>query len=111
MSVRPFTDTLRLLNGGGFIDEVSVDLNKLVRAIDENGGAGKLVIELTVKKAAGGSVAVGGKHVLKLPTVKPDETLLWPTTEGNLVLDNPSQQKLDLQVVSHAPATELKHAY
>lgn len=110
MSTRPITDTLRLLNGGALIDELSVDMNKLVRAIDENGGTGKLVLEISVKKAAGGSVAVTGKHALKLPTVKPDETLLWPTVEGNLVIDNPNQRKLDLQVVVEQPRGELKTA-
>lgn len=110
MSTRPITDTLRLINGGSFIDEISVDMNKLVRAIDENGGTGKLVIELSVKKSAGGAVAVSAKHALKTPAVKPDETLLWPTVEGNLVIDNPHQRKLDLKVVDEAPRPELKTA-
>lgn len=33
------------------------------------------------------------------PEPKPDPTLLWATVEGNLSVDNPSQQKLDLRRV------------
>jgi hypothetical protein len=44
-----------------------------------------------------------------VPEPKPDTTLLWATVEGNLVIDNPSQQKLDLRQVETKPA-ELRTA-
>ncbi len=107
---RPITDTLRLLNGGAFLDEASVELARLVRHINEHGGAGKIVLELTVKRSAAGSVAAAGKVTLKLPTAKPEETLMWSTDDGQLVLDNPKQHKLDLKVVHDDKPGELRTA-
>lgn len=99
---RPITDTLRLINNGTLIDQVSADMAALVNAIRENGGSGTLTLTLTVKKAPGGAIAVAGKHTTKLPTVKAEETLLWATDEGALVTENPKQQKLPLTVVPEA---------
>lgn len=90
---KPVTDTLRLLDGGAFMDECSEKLAEAVRAVEETGKAGKLTITLDLKKA-GGAIAVAGKVTNKTPEVKPDETLMWATVEGNLVLENPAQRKL-----------------
>lgn len=100
MSIRPITDTLRLLQGGLFVDQCSELLAEAVRAVDDTGKAGKLTITLDLKKA-GGAMAITAKVTNKVPEQKPDEDLLWPTVEGNLALDNPNQRKLDLQM---APA-------
>lgn len=91
---KPVTDTLRLLDGGAFMDECSEKLAEAVRAVEETGKAGKLTITLDLKKA-GGAIAVAGKVTNKTPEVKPDETLMWATVEGNLVLENPAQRKLE----------------
>lgn len=108
MSVRPITDTLRLLQGGVFLDQCSEQLAELVRNVDDTGKAGKLTITLDLKKSAG-AVAITAKVTNKSPERAPDADLLWATTEGNLVLDNPNQQKLDLRQVDTRP-TELRSA-
>lgn len=100
MSVRTITDTLRLLQGGVFLDECSDKLAEAVIAVDETGKAGKLTITLDLKKS-GGALAISAKVTNKAPESPPDADLLWPTTEGNLSLNNPNQRALDLQV---APA-------
>ncbi|SAK53219.1 hypothetical protein AWB78_01305 [Caballeronia calidae] len=114
MSARPITDTLRLIGGGTLIDTASDQMNDLVRAIDENGGTGKLVIEVTVKKATrGGAMLVTGKTTLKKPADEPMEAMLFATPDGNLLADDPRQQKLDLKRVesaSDAPPVALKTA-
>lgn len=104
--IRPITDTLRVIEGGAFHDTASVELNKLVRHLDENGGAGSVTITIAVKKAAGGVMALAGTVTTKMPKVKPEETLMWPTAEGNLVQDNPKQQKLELRQVEETPVRE-----
>lgn len=103
MSVRPITDTLRLLQGGMFLEECSEKLAEAVIAVDETGKAGKLTITLDLKKS-GGALAISAKVTNKTPEAKPDEDLLWPTLEGNLSLENPNQRKLDLQVAPARPA-------
>lgn len=113
MSVRPITDTLRQIAGGTLIDHSSEQFAELVRAIDESGGTGKITIELTVKKASrGGAMLVTGKSTLKKPADEPMEAMLFATPEGNLVADDPRQQKLDLKRID-VPETlpsELKTA-
>ena len=97
MSIRPITDTLRILQGGFFLEQCSELLAEAVRGVEETGKAGKVTITLDLKKA-GGAMAILAKCTNKVPEQKPDEDLLWPTVEGNLVLDNPNQRKLDLQM-------------
>jgi len=99
MSVRPITDTLRLLHGGLFLDQASSMLAETVKGVEETGKAGKLTITLDVKKA-GGAIAIRAKVTDKVPELPPDEDLFWATVEGNLSIENPNQRKLDLQQVS-----------
>lgn len=98
MSIKPATDTLRLLEGGAFLDKASEKLAELVRSVEETGKAGKLTITLDLKKAAG-AIAIKSNVTAKVPEPKADETLLWATVEGNLTVQNPNQRSLDLQVV------------
>jgi hypothetical protein len=96
MSIKPITDTLRILQGGLFLDACSDQLAEAVKAVDETGKAGRLTITLELKKS-GGALAISAKVTSKTPAPKPDEDLLWPTVEGNLSLENPHQRKLALQ--------------
>jgi len=118
MSIRPITDTLRLLQGGTFLDQCSEAMSNIVKGVDETGKAGKLTITLDVKKA-GGAVSVLAKVTDKTPEEAPDADLFWPTVEGNLSLQNPNQRSLALEVVDQstgeirtveAPRSELKTA-
>jgi hypothetical protein len=101
LSVRPITDTLRLLQGGAFLEQCSEALSGIVKAVDETGKAGKLTITIDIKKA-GGAVSVLAQVSDKTPEEAPDADLFWPTVEGNLSLQNPNQRNLDLQQVNHS---------
>lgn len=109
MAVRPITDTLRLIDGGVFVDIASDKLNELVRKVDETGKSGKLTITLDLKRAREGAVNITPTVVAKLPEKKADPSLLWVTVEGNLTQENPNQQRLDLRPVDVKP-TELREA-
>jgi hypothetical protein len=109
MSVRPITDTLRLLDGGAFMDRCSDELASLVKAVEATGKTGKLSITLDLKTVGNGAVQITPKVSASVPEPKPDTTLLWATVEGNLVVDNPNQQKLDLRQVETRPS-ELRSA-
>lgn len=113
MSARPITDTLRHIGGGVFIDTASDKLTELVAAVDESGKPGKLLLEVNVKKASrGGAMHITGKVTIKKPAELPMEALLFATPEGNLVADDPNQQKLDLKVApaTSGPSSQLKTA-
>jgi hypothetical protein len=103
MNVRPITDTLRALRNGHFIDEASEELARVVNSVAETGKSGKLVIEITVKKAGQGrnsALSVQGSATAKLPKQPVDDTLMFPTPDGNLLTEDPRQQKLDLKVAA-----------
>lgn len=103
MPVRPITDTLRALRNGHFLDEASDDLARVVNAVSESGKSGKLTIEITVKRAGQGrnsALSVQATSAAKLPKQPVDDTLMFPTPDGNLLTEDPRQQKLDLKVAS-----------
>jgi hypothetical protein len=101
--IRPITDTLRHIGGGVFIDTASEKLAELVSAVDASGKSGKIDLSITVKKASrGGAMHITGKVRLTKPAEEALEALLFATPEGNLVADDPHQQKLDLKSVPSA---------
>jgi hypothetical protein len=105
--IRPITDTLRHIGGGVFIDTASDKLAELVAAVDASGKAGRIDLTISVKKATrGGAMHLTGKVKLTKPAEEPMEALLFATPEGNLIADDPHQQKLDLKAVPEdtAPA-------
>lgn len=104
---RPITDTLRLLQGGAFLEQCSDQLAELVRGVDETGKAGALTIKLTLKKSSG-AIEITAAVTNKTPEPKPDTDLLWPTVEGNLVVENPHQRKLDLRMTDPTPARDVR---
>ena len=114
MTTRPITDTLRHIGGGCFIDTASGQMAELVSAVDQQGKAGKLTMEITVKKATrGGAMLITGKVKMTKPAEPPMEAMLFDTPVGNLIADVPNQQKLDLKVAPGAndtPRTDLKTA-
>ena len=110
MTARPITDTLRHIGGGVFIDIASDKLAELVGAVDSSGKSGKITLDITVKKATrGGAMHITGKVKMTRPAEEPMEAMLFATPEGNLVAEDPHQQKLDLRAInpSQPVATEL----
>lgn len=105
---RPIADTLRHLQGGSFLDEASEQLADLVSAVDATGKAGKITLEISIKKMSKGAMGVIGKIKLSKPMEAPDATLMFATPEGNLLTEDPRQQKLELKTVAAQTPTELK---
>lgn len=103
LGTRPITDTIRHIGGGVFIDTASDKLAELVAAVDQSGKSGKIDLSITIKKATrGGAMVVTGKVKLTKPAEEPMECMLFATPDGNLVTDDPNQQKLDLRAVAGA---------
>lgn len=103
MKSMSLTAALGFLQGGTFTDECNDKFRELVKAVDATDKAGKLTISLTLKKS-GGALQIVAECKDSTPKPKPESDLLWPTVEGNLSLDNPSQRKLDLQEVAQTRA-------
>lgn len=106
---RPITHALRMLDGGAFLDIAGDKLAALVKSIEDTGKSGTLTIKLELKRVGGGAIQITPHISCKTPEAKPEATLLWATVEGNLTVENPSQQKLDLRSVD-TKLGELKKA-
>lgn len=100
---KPIQDTLRHLMGGTFLDEAGEKLAELVAAVDSTGKAGKITLTIAVKKSTKAAMAVTADIKISKPMEAPDATLMFATPEGNLLTEDPRQQKLALKQVSVAP--------
>jgi len=107
---RPITDTLRLLEGGTFLDKCSDEMTNLVKQVESTGKGGEIVIRVKVKRVTASTVGLIPTCETKIPKEKPDEMLFYPTPDGNLSIDNPKQQKLDLKPVETGKPSEFKQA-
>ena len=102
------SQTLHHIGNGSFITEAETELQNLIRTVEETGKTGNIALIISAKKVSrAGAMQIGGKVKITLPKVDPHEALLWPTPDGDLVADDPSQQKLDLKQVP-AGSTELR---
>lgn len=89
------------------LDDASEKLAQVVNAVTATGKAGSITIKVNLKPSTAGALAVRGEVAAKKPAGLPREALLWPTPEGNLLGEDPKQQKLDLKAVEK-PVMELK---
>lgn len=105
MSTRAFFDVARDIRRGQFLEDCADELQKAVAAVEETGKAAKLTIEIAIKPAArgNGAVVLSDRVRAKLPDLGAGETIMFVTTENNLVPNDPRQAKLDLKA---APAPE-----
>lgn len=93
---RPFPDTLRDLRGGETLEDLAAKLQELVHAVQSTAGGGSITLVIEVKPAKGSSEAViVTDHIKsKLPQLRAQGTLMFPTPEGNLQRNNPNQREL-----------------
>lgn len=95
---KPITDTLRVLQGGTFLDKCTDTLAEAVRATNDTGKATSVTITLKLKRAAG-AIDIAATVTNKLPDEVPTSDLLWPLTDGGLSINHPKQGELPLRVV------------
>ena len=96
-------DAVRVENDEGdlipVMDYAGQKLSELVSAIETHNKAGVLTMKISIKPSTAGALAVKAEVAIKKPVGAPPEALLWATPEGNLVADDPRQQKLNLKAV------------
>lgn len=105
-------DTITRLKGGTLGAEIEEAMRDLTHAVTTNNKAGDITIKIKMRPATASTVALTGEITRKFPKDAPVESLLFPTPEGNLLVDNPAQHKLPLRVAGEGeqPAGELKQA-
>jgi len=105
---RSFTDEIRDLRGGALSQELTEKMAELVLAVSEHRKPGRLTLDITIRpmSATGTALIVTDKLTVKLPFKEVAETLMFPTPEGSILVDNPKQSKLDFKVAPAAPPVE-----
>lgn len=99
-TARPIADTMRRIGKGAFMDEASERMAELVKSVDASGRSGTLTLTLTVKKAShSGAMIVSGKTKVTKPKEPDYEGLFFGTPDGNLMTEDPRQEKLAFGVV------------
>lgn len=101
MAQIPFDETLRKIRRGVLINELTEQLQDIVKAVEDTGKSGEITIKLTIKKFSRmNAIDITDKVTIKLPQDQPESTMMFATPEGNLVTEDPRQQKLPLSAVS-----------
>lgn len=77
--------------------------SSLVKAVVDTGKAGSITLKVTVRPSTAGAMAVKPEVRVTMPKGLPAEALLWPTPEGDLVADDPRQEKLELRLGQALP--------
>lgn len=102
---RQFADVLRDLAGGTTYEDLTAGLALVVEAVQDTRKMGEVSVKLKVKPNGESSVIITDEIKLKAPEATRGETVFFTTAGGNLLRDDPKQDKLPLREVS-APADQ-----
>lgn len=105
---RPFIDTMRDIEAGGLLDELTETQHSLIDAIRMTGKGGELTIKLTYKPDGGGQMTVKADVKSKEPVLARGTSLFFLTPEGNITRRDPRQQEIPLRSVGEDPAPEMR---
>ena len=85
------------------LDFAGEQLSKVVSQVAARGKAGSFTLKIDLKPSTAGALAVKGTISTKMPVAAPAESLMWATPEGNLLADDPRQEKLPLKMAESKP--------
>ncbi len=105
--MRPFTDILRDIRKGRVVDAAGVELAEVVRAVLDTNKAGSLTLTISVKPQGKGDNAVilGVKLGTSLPKMDLPEGLFFADLDGDLLRDDPTQQRMFADALAVATTT------
>lgn len=113
MGTRPFIDTLREVEYGHLLDQLSAEQKKLIDAVMETGKKGKLTITLSYIPEGDGQVTIAADEPkLSIPQMPRGKTLFFVTPERNLTQSHPRQIEMEgLRQVKDddQPTREINH--
>lgn len=102
MLTAPFYQTLAYLSRGSLDGECAEALAEVVKRVRETGKAGTFTLTLKVSKLNArdeDAVKITPTVSTKLPKLAPYETVMFSTYDGDLLREDPRQQKLPLREV------------
>ena len=110
--VRPFADVLRDLGRGQVIDEAAVMLQDIVNAVRERGKKGRLTLTVEVAPMKGDAAAlvVSAQATAKAPASEPTSAIFYADQPGNLLREDPRQEKFTFRELAGRDDKEFKQA-
>lgn len=102
MATRPFLDTLREIEGGNLLDELSEIQHDLLGAIQSTNKEGEITIKLKYKPDGHGQMFITAETKTKEPKFPRGKSLFFITSDNNLSRQDPRQSSLDLRRVEIA---------
>lgn len=102
--MRQFADVVRHIGSDGeFYDLVTATLAEVTQAVIQSRKSGGLTLTLKVRPNGETSVFISGDVKAKVPQKTHAEALFFTTVDGDLVRDDPRQEKLPLREVTNEP--------
>lgn len=95
MGKRNFTDTLVALRWGTLHDELTEELNNLVKKCGDTGKVGTLSLTLKLKPGSGGQIEVIDDIKVTAPKETKGTSIMFATVEHNLTREDPRQQSIE----------------
>jgi ribosomal protein S28E/S33 len=94
--MRPITDVLRDIRKGRAVDQATRLLAEVVRAVDETGKPGELLLKIKVKpeKGGGSQKTITCEVKGKVPQQDIPEAVFFSDPDGDLHRTDPSQQEM-----------------
>jgi len=94
--MRPFTDVLRDIRKGRVVETLSEELAEVVRAVLDTNKPGELTLKLKISPQGKGDNAliVSAASTQKIPRAKLPDALFFADLDGDLLRDDPTQQRM-----------------
>lgn len=100
---RPFFETLRELRAGRTLEDLTDELAAIVTAVKATGKSGELIFRLKVKPPKSGAISyltLEDQITSKVPKLDRGDTVFFPTADGGLSRNDPTQGELALRPVT-----------
>ena len=107
---RPITDIMRDIARGHFVEQATIELQKIVLAVLEEGKAGTLTIKIKVAKNDENQVFYDAEIDGKLPKQTLARTMFFVDADGNSVRRDPRQTEMMLQDAATSDRKETANA-
>jgi hypothetical protein len=106
-------DTLKALRYGQAEAELSEAISEAVQAARDTGKQSVITMKITIKpQGNSGQYFITDEISTKLPKLPKEQTIMFGTPEGNLLRDDPRQQKLPLRDLPQEPmALKVKNVH
>ncbi len=101
-----FLELIGSFRRGALVNKADVEMAKVIAAVRDTGGTGKITIELPFKTNKGGQIECTPEVKSKIPTVPVGTGIYFATEDGALSRRDPMQMDIEDEL---APRRESSH--